>query len=134
MPALDSTTAQMLLNGLTAVGSFTATSSPLSLRLMVNAPTATVDGTELSGTGYTAGGKTITFASASGTSTGAVAANTNSLTWTNGGSSAWSVVGWEIWDATSSRKWYGIWNSQPIVIGVGSPFVLAIAGLALSFP
>jgi hypothetical protein len=124
----------MLLNGLTAVGSFTATSSPLKLRLMVNAPTATVDGTELSGTGYTALGTAITFASASGTSTGAVAANTNSITWTNGGSSAWSIAGLEIWDATPTRKFYGLWSNQPLVIGVGSPFTVAIAALGISIP
>lgn len=134
MPALDQGTAIMLLGGLTATASYVATVTGLKLRLMINAPTATVDGTQLSGTGYSAGGQAVTWGSATGTSTGAIITNTNTITWTNGGGSNWNIVGLELWDSAPSRKAYGLWNGQPYVIGPGSEFVVAASALSLAFP
>lgn len=136
MPALDQTVAIMLLNGLSAQSAFTASTSPLKLRLTLNAPTATVAGTEISGTGYTAGGSTITFGAPTGTATGALMVNTGALTWTNGGVASWQIVGSEVWDSagTPRRIAYGAWDDQPLTIGPGSPFQVAIGGYAISFP
>jgi hypothetical protein len=134
LPALDSGTAIMLLGGLTATSSFVATNTALKLRLTINAPTATVNGTQLSGTGYSAGGQALTWGSATGTSTGAVITNTNTVTWTNGGGSNWNIVGLELWDGVPSRKAFGLWNGQPYVIGPGSEFVVVASALSLAFP
>lgn len=136
MPALDSGTAQMLLGGITATGAYVATQTGLNLRLTINAPTATVNGTQLSGTGYTSGGSAVTWASAVTTATGAIITNTNTLTWTNGGASNWNIVGCELWDrgGTAVRKCYGLWNGQPYTIGPGSQFVVAPSAISISFP
>jgi hypothetical protein len=134
VPALDSGTAVMLLGGLTATASFTATDVGLNLRLTINAPTATVDGTQLAGTGYTSGGSAVTWAAATGTATGAIITNTNTLAWTNGGASNWNIVGMELWDNTPTRKLYGIFAGQPYTIGPGSQFVLAPSSVSVSFP
>ncbi len=126
----------MLLNGLTATSpGFVATLTGLKLRLMINAPTATVDGTQLSGSGYTAGGSAVDWGTSTGTSTGAIITNTNTISWTNGSASnTWTIVGAELWDYTPTRKCYGIWNGQPYVIGPGSTFQVASGGLSISFP
>lgn len=134
MPALDQAVAENLLAGLSAQASFLTYSSPLKLRLTLNTPTATVAGTEISGTGYTAGGNTITFGAPTGTATGAVMLNSAQVTWTNGGVAAWVIVGSEVWDATPRRIGWGVWDDQPITIGPGSPFTVAIGAYALSFP
>ena len=58
-------TATLAIGGNATVGAI----SPMKLKLTTTAPTNTVAGTELSGTGYTAGGTAITFTTASGGST-----------------------------------------------------------------
>lgn len=61
------------------------------LAWMSSNPTATSPGTEISGTGYTAGGATITFgAAASGAASGPPS---GTLTWTNGSGSSWTIAG-----------------------------------------
>ena len=126
----------MLLGGLTATSSFVATVTGLNCLLTINAPTATVVGTQLSGSGYASGGSAVTWASATGTATGGIITNTNTLSWTNNGSSTWNIVGLELWDngGTGTRKCYGIWDGQPYQIGVGSQFVVAPSALGLAFP
>lgn len=136
MPALDQNTALMLFGGLTGTSPYVATVLPLKCRLTINAPTASVPGTELSGPGYTAGGLTVTFGNLTLTATGATCSNTTSLNWTNNGSAAWSIAGLELWDSSSTpvRKAYGLWDGQPFAIGPGSPFNVAIAAITWSFP
>lgn len=136
MPALDQAVAEMLLNGLAGLSAYTATTTPLKLRITMNAPTATVAGTEISGTGYTPGGSTITFSAPTGTPAGALMLSSNSIAWTNGSSSAWNAVGAEIWDSTGTprRLWWGLLDDQPLTIGPGSPLSLAAAAVAVAFP
>jgi hypothetical protein len=136
MPALDQGTAVMLLGGLTGTSSFVATATGLKLRLTINAPTATVNGTQLSGSGYSAGGQAVTWSAATGTATGAIITNTNTITWTNGGGSNWTIVGLELWDqgGTPARKLFGLWNGQPYTVGPGSQFVVSANSLSLTFP
>ena len=78
----------------------------------------------------------MTWAAATGTATGGIITNTNTLTWTNGGAANWNVVGIELWDngGTGSRRCYGIWNGQPYVIGPGSQFVASPSAVSISFP
>ena len=104
----------------------------LKVHLTINAPTATVDGTALAGTGSSP--IAVTWGSATGTSSGAIITNTNTMTWTNGGSSPWTICGLELWDYTPNRRLFGIWNGQPYTVGVGSQFVVAAAALSISFP
>ena len=121
----------MLLTGLTG-GSFVATLTGLKAHLTINAPTATVDGTALGGTGSTP--LAVTWGSATGTSSGAIITNTNTMTWTNNSLATWTVVGIELWDYTPTRKFFGIWNGQPYTVGNGSQFVVAAAALSISLP
>jgi hypothetical protein len=91
------------------------------IRLTTTAPTATAAGTELTGTGYTPGGVTITFnAAASGSATGP----TSTISWTNGSGGTWSIVGIEIWDSagTPLRWHWGTWTGQPISVPNGVAF------------
>ena len=98
------------------------------IRLGTNAPTATVNMTELSGSGYTAGGSTIAWNAASAGAT----SNSGSVSWTNGGST-WSLVGLEIWDtAGPTRHLYGTWTGQPISVAGSNTFTVAAAGVAYS--
>jgi hypothetical protein len=136
MPALDQNTALMLLKGLTGTSAYVATVTPLKCRLTMNAPTAAVAGAEISGPGYTAGGQTVTFGNLTVTPTGAQCSNTTTLAWTNNGSAAWTIVGLELWDSSGTpvRKGYGLWDGQPVLIGPGSPFDVAVAALTWQFP
>ncbi len=137
MPAADATFAAMLLNATAGNAGWTATVGGLNLRLMVNAPTAAVPGTELSATGYSAGGLACTFSAAATTASGAIMSNSASITWTNSGVVAWLLTGWELWDnstPTKIRKLFGLWNNQPLTVGPGTPFTVAIGGLSISVP
>jgi len=131
MPAIDQGTAEMLLTGLTG-GSFVATLTGLKAHLTINAPTATVNGNALAGSGSSP--IAVTWGSATGTSSGGVITNTNTMTWANGGASNWTIVGIELWDYTPTRKLFGIWNGQPYTVGPSSQFVVAAAALSISFP
>lgn len=100
------------------------------IRLGTNAPTATAAMTELGGgTGYTTGGASITWNTASAAAT----SNSNTVSWTNSGSS-WSLVGLEIWDTagTPLRHLFGTWTGQPITVANGNTFQLAAAGCSVS--
>ena len=136
MPALDANTALMVWQALTGQGSFVATVLPLKCRLTVSAPTAPVAGVELSGPGYTAGGLAVTFGNFATTSTGAICFNTTALSWTNTGSAPWVIVGADFYDSSGTpvRKFYGLWDNQPVTIGPGSPFPVASLSIAPAFP
>src|ERR1700753_2883195 len=88
--------------------SLTAFSGAPKVRLTTTAPTATSAGTELTGTGYTAGGTATVFASASSGSATGPTSGSGAISWTNGSGSSWSIVGLEIWDqaGTPIRWWY----------------------------
>lgn len=98
------------------------------MRLTSTAPTVSAAGVELTGSGYTAGGATIT------SNTVAAAAATlpvASTSWTNASGSAWSIVGIEIWDtAGTPLRWlWGLWNGQPISVANGNTFQVAAGGV-----
>lgn len=100
------------------------------LRLGTSAPTATSNMTELGGgSGYTTGGSTITWNAISGAAT----SNSNTVSWTNSGTS-WSLVGLEIWDiaGTPLRHLFGTWTGQPISVANGNTFQVAPAGISVS--
>ena len=106
--------------GITAYTTVTGT----KVRVGSNAPTATADMTELTGTGYTAGGQACTWTA--GTAT---VSNVTVLSWTNGSGGAWSAVGVEVWDLSPARKVQGTWTGQPIAIANGNTFQAAAGAL-----
>ena len=107
-----------------------ASTTGIKCRLGTSAPTATSNMTELTGTGYTAGGTVMTFNAASAAAT----SNSSTASWTNGSGGTWSIVGLELWDqAGSPLRWmYGTWTGQPVSIANGNSFAVAAAGVAIS--
>jgi hypothetical protein len=122
-------TATLAIGGSNTVGA----TSPLKLKLTSTAPSSTTAGTELSATGYTAGGTAITFATASGGSTSGPTGS--AISWTNSGGSSWgSIVGLEVWDTagTPVRWWFGTWSGQPIVIAAGNTFSVSVSAVTVT--
>jgi len=128
MACIDQTDANNIINAQLRNVAYT-TVTATKIKLGTNAPTATVDMTELSSSGYTTGGSTITWNAASGGAT----SNAGSVSWTNGGST-WSLVGLEIWDTagTPLRHLYGTWTGQPVSVANGNTFTVAAAGISYS--
>jgi len=126
--AIDQTDADNIINAQLRNVAYT-TVTATHIRLGTNAPTATVNMTELSSSGYTTGGSSISWNAASGGST----SNSGSVSWTNGGST-WSLVGLEIWDTagTPLRHLYGTWTGQPVSVANGNTFTVAAAGISYS--
>jgi hypothetical protein len=123
-------TATLAIGGSNSVGA----TSPMKMKLTTGtAPTSTTAGTELSATGYTAGGTAITFATASGGSTSGPTGS--AISWTNSGGTAWTgIVGLEIWDTagTPLRWWFGTWSGQPIVIAAGNTFSVSLNAITIT--
>lgn len=94
-----------------------------------SAPTATVDMTELTGAGYTAGGSSVSWNAVSGQTT----TNSGSVSWTNGGST-WAITNLEIWDTagTPLRKFWGQWTTAPISVTGGNTFLVAASAVSAS--
>lgn len=132
MGALDQTAADNVLDALLATASFTPSVTGVKVRLVTTVPTATSNGTQLSGTGYTAGGTVTTWNAASAGPQ--VATNITVLTWTNSSGSSWSIVGLEIWDegGTPARKFFGTWTGQPITVANGNTFAVAAGAVSIS--
>ena len=123
-------TATLAIGGSNTIGA----TSPMKMKLTTTAPTNVTAGTELSGTGYTAGGTAIAFATASGGSTSGPTGS--SISWTNGsGSGSWTgIVGVELWDTagTPVRWWFGTWSGQPIVIAAGNTFSVSLNAITIT--
>lgn len=132
MAALDNTRATSLLGGILGLNAFPTVPAANKLRLGTTAPTASAAMTELTGTGYTAGGSTITWGAVSGTPP--TSTNSASITWTNTSGGAWSIVGAETWDtAGTPLRWlFGSWNGQPIAVANNNAFQLATGGATAS--
>lgn len=104
----------------------------MKLRLHTTASSGASAGTEVpNGSGYTTGGiasNTQSTASSAGSSV-TLPATTSPFSWTNGSGSSWSLVSLELTDNVSLRVWYGNWTSQPIVVGIGNTFAVAVAAI-----
>lgn len=137
MPAIANATISNFLNatlptGVTAgnPGTWTALNAGQMLfRLNSTASTASAYGTQLTGTGYVAGGAPITTSSTASSAGSAVTlpAMAAGLTWANGSGGAWSIVSLDITDnaGTPVRAWYGNFTGQPISVAVGNSFQVA---------
>jgi hypothetical protein len=140
--AIDQTRSSLMLNANLPVGAtagypgtqLTAlAASAMKLKLTSTASTGAASGTELTGTGYTAGGTAFsdiatTQASASGSNV--LLPKTTAFSWTNGSGGAWNIVSLELTDGSATRVWYGNWNGQPIGVAVGNTFQVAAQAIS----
>lgn len=111
------------------IGSAYTTVTGTHIRLGTTVGTATVAMTELTGSGYTTGGSSISWNAPSGQAT----SNSGAVSWTNGGST-WSIAGLEIWDVagTPVRHYFGAWTGQPISVINGNVFQASAGAVAPS--
>jgi hypothetical protein len=128
MAAIDNTQGTNILKAMLCLGTGITGLTATKIRLGSNAPTATVAMTEIAaGTGYIAGGSVIAW----NTVVSMATTNSGAVTWTNT-STAWSIVGAELWDATPLRFFFGNWNGQPIAVATSNSFQVAAAGASVS--
>ena len=140
MAGIDQTMVSNILNATTptgasgAPGSFSALGgTAMKVRINSTASTASAAGTELTGTGYTAGGTAVPAAStASSAGSSVTLPATSALSWTNGSGGAWSIVSMDLTSSAGTRAWFGNFNGQPISIANGNTFQVAVGGIAIS--
>ena len=119
--------ANNMLNASLGKASYTATATPIRLRLMTANGSPTAAGTEVSGGSYAAQDITAAIATASGGST----SNSGVITFT--GMPAVTVVGVEIVDNNGVRKWYGaLTASKTTAAGDSISFAVGALTLAIS--
>lgn len=107
--------------------------SAMKVKLTSTASSAASSGTELTGTGYTAGGASLSSASsASSSGSGVTLPAGSALSWTNGSGGAWSIVSFELTDSAGARTWFGNFNGQPISVANGNTFQIAVAGISIN--
>jgi len=100
MQALYTSSTSFTITPGTGGGSAFTVTPPFHLRLMTAQGSNTSNGTELSATGYTAGGSTM-GTTAFGAPSAGVSSSSNAVSWTAG--AAWSaVVAVEIWDTAAT--------------------------------
>lgn len=140
MSAIDQTMVSNILNATTptgasgAPGSFSAVGgTAMKVRLNSTASTPSAAGTELTGTGYTAGGTAVPAASTASSAGSAVTLPASSaLSWTNGSGGAWSIVSMDLTSSAGTRAWFGSFNGQPIAVANGNTFQIAVGGVSIS--
>ena len=111
-----------------------STSAAMKVRLNSTSSTATAAGTELTGTGYTAGGQAFTESQT------AITSPTNSITlpkttvlsWTNSSGSAWSIQSLDITDSAAVRTWWGDFTGAPVSVANGNTFQVAVNGISIT--
>lgn len=133
MAAIDQAMVSKILNATCSITAFSTLTTAMKCKLNSTVSTASTPGTELSGTGYTAGGTVIAFTSSSAGS--AVTGPTGSaLSWTNGSGGAWSVASFDLTDSagTPIRTWFGAFTNQPIAVAAGNIFQVAVGAISIS--
>jgi hypothetical protein len=117
-----------------APGTWTALAAgAMKVRLNSAASTASAAGTELTGTGYTAGGTAVAAASTASSGGSAVTLPASSaLSWTNASGGSWSIVSFDLTDSAATRAWFGNFTGQPITVANGNTFQIAVAGISIS--
>jgi hypothetical protein len=127
MQALYTGSTTMTITPGTGGGSAFSVTPPFFLRLMTAQGSNTANGTQLSATGYTAGGNTM-GSSAFGAPSGGVSTNSNSVSWTAGG--AWSaVVAIEIWDSAGTPLRYLQGAITSVTLANGNTLTFAAASI-----
>jgi hypothetical protein len=141
MAAIDQAMVSKMLNQTTPTGTAgipgafgTALSaSAMKVRLNSTLSTASAAGTELTGTGYTAGGTALSTASTASSAGSAVTLpNTTALSWTNGSGGAWSIASMDLTDNAGVRVWFGPFTGQPISVANGNIFQIAANAVSIA--
>lgn len=140
MAAIDNTQISNILNATTPTGAagvpgtFTAlNAAAMKVRLNSAASTASAAGTELTGTGYTAGGTAVPAQSTASSAGSAVTLPaTSALSWVNGSGGTWSIVSMDLTSGAGVRAWFGSFTGQPISVANGNTFQIAVAGVSVS--
>lgn len=140
MAAIDQAMVSKLVNAVAPVGTggapgtWTALgASAMKVALYSTASSAASAGTELTGTGYTAGGQALgTASTASSAGSSVTLPAGTALSWTNGSGGTWSVVSGELHDSAGLRTWFWNFNGQPVSVANGNTFQIAIGGVTLS--
>lgn len=140
MAGIDQAMASKMLNQTTptgtsgAPGSFGSAlaGSAMKVRLNSTASTASAQGTELTGTGYTAGGASVPAASTvSSAGSNVTLPASSALSWTNGSGGAWSIVSFDLTDSAGTRTWFGNFTGQPVSVANGNTFQVAVGGISI---
>jgi hypothetical protein len=105
--------------------------SAMKLKLTSTASTGSASGTEITGSGYVAGGTAFsTQSAASAAGSNVTCPHTTAISWTNGSGGNWSIVSLEITDSVPVRVWYGNWNGQPVVVANLNTFQVAAEAIS----
>lgn len=127
MQALYTSSTSFTITPGTGGGSAFTVTPPFKLRLMTAQGSNTANGTELSNTGYTAGGNTL-GATAFGAPSAGVSSNSNSVSWTAG--AAWSaVVAIEVWDTAGTPLRYMQGSITSVTLANGNTLTFAAASI-----
>lgn len=112
-------------------GTFT---QPAKVRLMGTMGSNTSNGTELSMTGYTAGGSACVFSTESAGQISGPSSGNGSVSWTNSSGSNASIPGIEIWDSAGTPlRWFqGAWSGGSITLNNGNQLTIAVNGITLN--
>lgn len=140
MAAIDQAMVSKIINATAPVGAagipgtWTALSATaMKVRLASTASTAAAAGTELTGTGYTAGGTALANAStASSAGSNVTLPATAALSWTNSSGGAWSIQSYDLTDGAAVRTWFGNFTGAPVSVANGNTFTIAVGGITLS--
>lgn len=134
--ALDQAMAQKIMNSITSATAFTTLTTGFRIRLDSGTATASAAGTEITGTGYTAGGQTSTapFATTATLASPSVVTipHTAVLSWTNGSGGNWAIQSLDLNDGagTPVRTMFGNWNGAPVNVANGNTFQVALDAIS----
>jgi len=140
--AIDQARSSLMLNANLPVGGTAGNpgaqltalpTSAMKLKLTSAASSGSASGTELTGSGYTAGGTAfsdIATTQASSSGSNVLLPKTTAFSWTNGSGGNWSIVSLELTDGSGGRVWYGNWNGQPVIVANGNTFQVAAQAIS----
>jgi hypothetical protein len=141
MAAIDQAMVSKMLNQVTPTGAAgipgafgtALAAGAMKVKLTSTASSASASGTEITGTGYTAGGTALGTASTASTAGSSVTLPAGSaLSWTNSSGGSWSIVSVELTDSAGARVWYGNVTGQPITVANGNIFQIAIGAISIA--
>lgn len=139
--SLDAAMVSKILNALLPTGASGVPGSMITalgagamkLKLTSTASTAAASGTELTGTGYVAGGTALSNASTASVAGSSVTLpHGNTVQWTNGSGGSWSIVSLEVTDSAGLRVWFGTFTGATVSVLNGNTFQLAADAVTVS--
>jgi hypothetical protein len=103
----------------------------MKLLLTSTASSASASGTELTGTGYTAGGTAFgTASTASSGGSGVTFPAGSAISWTNGSGGNWTIQSGEVRDSAGVRTYFWNWTGAPVTVANGNTFQVAVGAVS----